>query len=296
MNFNILSLRAFICLAEELNFSKAAVVLHMSPSRLTRVIQNLESQVGTALFFRNTHNVTLNPLGIDFLQSARRMTAEADWVGHRLARNRSTDSATFNVGCVSGALYDALPNRVRALRNVHTGLQLRLVEMNESALMNRVLDGTVDIGFLYFPTLDDEIISRMVSSSPQCVAMEPEHRLATRESISIWDLDGEMLILPDEDQSPRLHQWYRSFLDKPGKRGFKYVEANQISVALGLSIAGEGMCVCPYFMRSARPNELRFLPLTHAPKIELFAVWRRDSPVRQIAQLLARWGSPLDEN
>jgi len=289
MNVDLVTLRAFVCLAAELNFSRAAAALCMSPSRLTRTIQTLEQQVGSQLLTRSTHNVALTPQGMDFLSSARRIIAEADWIGRRFTRYRTGGSATFTIGCVSGALYDALPQRVRAARAAHPGLQFRLVEMNEMPLTQAVLEGSLDMGFLYFPTPDDEIVSRVVSRSAQCVAIAPDGPLAGQETITVGDLAGHMLILPDEAQSPRLHRWYRTFLDKHGPRTFQYIGANQISVALGLCAAGEGLCVLPEHLRRARSDDLAFVPLPEAPHTELAAFWRGDSPVRQVAQFVANW-------
>lgn len=295
MNIDLPALRAFVCVATELNFSRSAETLHVSASRLTRVIQNLEQQVGVKLLARNTHSVTLTPDGTVFLQSARRMVAEADWVGRRFTRHRVAGSATFTIGCVSGALYDALPERVRAARVSHPGMQFRLIEMNEAALTHQVHDGTLDMGFLYFPTPDEDVVSRVVSRSAQLVAMERGHLLADGKTLAVEDLAGHRLILPDETQSPRLHRWYRSFLDKHGSHKFQYVEANHISVALGLCAAGEGLCVCPEYLRRSRTDDLHFAPLPQAPKTELYAVWRQDSPVRPVAQLLAQWGALVDD-
>lgn len=289
MNMDLFAMRAFVCLAAELNFSRAAVSLHVSASRLTRVIQNLEKQVGVMLLVRSTHSVALTPHGTEFLQSARRIVAEADWVGRRFTRHQSAGHATFTVGCVSGALYEALPERVRAARAAHPGLQFKLVEMNEIALTQKVQDGTLDMGFLYFPTPDEEMQSQLVSRSSQWVAMAQDHPLAENKTVSVKDLDGYVLILPDEALSPRLHRWYRSFLDKNGRRNFQYVAANQISVGLGLCAAGEGLCVFPESLQRARPDDLYFKPLMQAPKTELYAIWRHASPVRQVAQLLAKW-------
>ena len=162
MNFDLLVLRAFVCLAGELNFARAATRLHVSAPRLTRMIQGLEAEVGTRLLARNTHCVALTEQGAEFLRSARRIVAEADWVGRRL-NLRTEEGGTFTVGCVSGALYDALPARVRAARLELPNLQFRLVEMTETALAQQVLDGTVDMGFTYFPMPDDELASRVVS-------------------------------------------------------------------------------------------------------------------------------------
>jgi len=289
METDLFAMRAFVAVAEQLNFSRAAAALHVSPSRLTRVIQDLERQVGTQLLARNTHGATLTPQGAEFLGSARRIAAEADWVGRRFSRNRTTSSAGFTVGCLAGSLYERLPERIRAARLAHPNLQIRLTEMDEGQLTQNVLEGSLDMGVLYFPPADDVLVARVVSQRPQWVAMAPDHPLAGRQSLAVADLAGHTLILPDEKHAPRLHRWYRSFLDKAGRRRFRYVEANQIHVALGLCAAGEGLCVVAEHLRRVRSDDLCFVPLPEAPRTELAAIWRHDSPMRHVAQFIAQW-------
>jgi hypothetical protein len=43
-----------------------------------------------------------------------------------------------------------------------------------------------------------------------------------------------MVIRPDEAQSPRLHRWYRSFLDKPGRCNFQLEPSLPLRGMLGL--------------------------------------------------------------
>jgi DNA-binding transcriptional LysR family regulator len=155
--------------------------------------------------------------------------------------------------------------------------------------MHSVLDGSLDMGFLYFPEPDEQLAVRVVSRKSQWVALAPDHPLASRKSLTVKDLAGHSMILPDETLAPRLHRWYRSFLDKDGERTWRYVGANQIHVALGLCAAGEGLCVVAEHLRRVRSDDLTYIPLTHAPKTELSAVWRMDSPVRQVAQFIASW-------
>ena len=101
MNFDLLVLRAFVCLAGELNFARAATRLHVSAPRLTRMIQGLEAEVGTRLLARNTHSVALTEQGAEFLRSARRIVAEADWVGRRRCSTKSSGPICV-VGVVPG--------------------------------------------------------------------------------------------------------------------------------------------------------------------------------------------------
>ena len=289
VNVDLFSLRAFVSLAHELSFARAAVALNVSPSRLTRVVQALERDVGTQLLARSTHSTALTLEGAEFLRSARRIVAEADWVGRRFTKHRAASSATFMVGCLSGSLYDALPARIRAARTAHPQLQIRLIEMGEKSITEQVLDGTLDMGFLYFPASDDLMECRVVSRRAQWVAMAPDHPLADRKTLTTRELAGHRMILPDETMSPRLHRWYRALLDKGGRKSFHYVGANQIHVALGLCAAGEGLCVVAEHLSRMRVDDLHYVPLRDAPETELAAIWRHDSPVRHVAQFVARW-------
>ena len=101
MDTDLFALRSFVRLADELNFARTAAALHISAPKLTRVIQTLELQVGTQLVARSTHGASLTAAGVEFLSSASRMVAEADWVGRRFGKRRIAASATFVVGCLA---------------------------------------------------------------------------------------------------------------------------------------------------------------------------------------------------
>jgi acetyl esterase/lipase len=61
-------LRAFVAVAEELNFSRAADRLHMSQSALSRQISSLEKLIGCSLLRRSTHRVELTLAGEALLE------------------------------------------------------------------------------------------------------------------------------------------------------------------------------------------------------------------------------------
>jgi epsilon-lactone hydrolase len=71
-------LRAFVAVAEELSFSRAARRLYLTQPTLSRQIRALEKLVGCDLLRRNTHNVELTPAGESLLASAARLLAGLD--------------------------------------------------------------------------------------------------------------------------------------------------------------------------------------------------------------------------
>ena len=209
--------------------------------------------------------------------------------GGAIPNTASEGASNFVVGCLAGSLYDQLPARIRATRLSFPNLQIRLVELGEEAMTEQVLDGRLDMGFLYFAAADEQLACRVVSRRKQWVAMAPGHALAERLALNPRDLAGHMMILPDEADSPRLHRWYRAFLDTGRGKRFQYIGAHQIHVALGLCAAGEGLCVLAEHLRRVRSDDVHYVPLRGAPQTELSAIWRHDSPGRQVAQFVARW-------
>lgn len=75
-------LRAFVAVAEELNFGRAAARLFVSQPALSRQIRGLERMVGCDLLRRTTHRVELTLAGDALLDRARRLLADLDDAVH----------------------------------------------------------------------------------------------------------------------------------------------------------------------------------------------------------------------
>jgi epsilon-lactone hydrolase len=71
-------LRAFVAVAEELNFSRAAARLYLSQPALSRQIRALERLLGCELLRRSTHRVELTVAGSALLERARRLLGDLD--------------------------------------------------------------------------------------------------------------------------------------------------------------------------------------------------------------------------
>lgn len=73
---DMIMLQSFDSAARHLNFTRAAEELHLTQSSVSRHIQDLEAQLGVALFNRVRRQVVLTPAGVQFQREAARLLQE----------------------------------------------------------------------------------------------------------------------------------------------------------------------------------------------------------------------------
>ena len=84
MDVTVQQLRYFVAVAENLSFSKAARQLHMATSPLSQRVRDLERELGTALFERDSHHVGLTAAGAALLPIAKDVLGRFDDIPWRL--------------------------------------------------------------------------------------------------------------------------------------------------------------------------------------------------------------------
>ena len=106
-------LQAFIAVAEELSFRRAAERLNMDQSALSRRVQNLEDQLGFPLFFRTTRQVSLTEAGKVLFENSRFMLKNL-LRATEIARSASTGKrGSIRIGYMSFSATELLPESVR---------------------------------------------------------------------------------------------------------------------------------------------------------------------------------------
>ena len=92
---------AFLSVAGELHFGRAAHQLRVSQPRVSRLIATLERQVGGKLFERTSRRVTLTPLGRQFLAELEPGYAQMQAAFGRARRAARETAGTLRIGCTA---------------------------------------------------------------------------------------------------------------------------------------------------------------------------------------------------
>ncbi len=192
----IRQLRYFVRMAQTLNFSEAARSLYVSQSTLSQQIKSLEDELGTILFQRDSHSVSITeggemllPLAIQTLQDSEACKAQMNDLKELL-------TGELNIG-VTYSFSQILTETVRNFVREYPGVKLNIFYRNMAELMEVLRHREVDLVLAFKPDQPyDEIESSYLFGDKLSVIMRRDHPLADKESISLEELKRHRLAIP----------------------------------------------------------------------------------------------------
>ncbi|WP_250403035.1 LysR family transcriptional regulator [Streptomyces cellostaticus] len=197
-------LRAFVAVAEELHFTRAAARLYVAQQALSRDVRRLERELGAELFVRTTRQVALTVDGERLLPHARRVLAAQDDLLAAFGQARPLLVDLNSAGLLT------------ARRVLHRARELapdcELMARYESGLTGaaaEVLAGRLDVSFGRFAGLDPALRSGLeqqpVRYEPMAVVLPDDHPLAALPEIPLAALAGETVYAGAGN--PRTREW-----------------------------------------------------------------------------------------
>ncbi|MEU9479729.1 LysR family transcriptional regulator [Streptomyces sp. NPDC048191] len=197
-------LRAFVAVAEELHFTRAAARLYVAQQALSRDVRRLERELGAELLVRTTRQVTLTADGVRLLPYARRVLAAQDELLAAFGQARALLVDLNSPGLVTGR---RVLHRARELAP-----DCELMARYESGLTGaaeQLLSGRLDVSFGRFAGLDPALRSGLeqqpVRYEPMAVVLPEDHRLAGLPQVPVAELAGETVYAGAGN--PRTPEW-----------------------------------------------------------------------------------------
>lgn len=189
-------LEAFVAVAEEMHFGRAAQRLHIAQSPLSQVIRRLERNLGATLFERSTRSVALTASGEALLPYAYRVLKDV-----RTAKDaaRSADgvlSGRLDVGFSGVYNHNTLPLLARGMKGDYPSVEVNLVAgVRTFDGINLVRNGELDMAFVgIIGAIDAPLRSRVVARERLGVVLPTGHPLASREKIALEELRIEPFV------------------------------------------------------------------------------------------------------
>ena len=261
------TLHLFLHLCETLHFSRTSRAMHVSPSALTRTIQQLENNLGTALFERNNRSVSLTKEGLLFQQYARESTNL--WTTFRQSLMQETQElqGEISIYCSVTASYSFLHTILSNFRKAHPKIGIILRTGDSEAAINHILEDTDDLAIGARPDkTPNKLDFKCITTSPLVMIASINDQQFKHSSIdwrdTPWILSEKGLV------RRRVNAWFNEQNIKP----MIYAQVSGNEAIVSMVSLGFGVGVIPKIVLDNSPLIDQVRIIEHHPLLEPIAV------------------------
>jgi DNA-binding transcriptional LysR family regulator len=193
-------LNAFVTVAAERSFSKAAKKLHRTQPAISQAIHRLEEELGDRLFDRSTRNGTLTEAGVLLREHAARLLRLAEEAESAVRELQQVRRGRVLIGANEAAVHSLLPI-VQRFAEKHPHAQVEVRRVPSRVIASELLQRTLDFGILTFQPPEKGLQTISLGSDELVMLANPKHPLAGRKRVTIEEV-GRDTVIAHNDPSP----------------------------------------------------------------------------------------------
>jgi DNA-binding transcriptional LysR family regulator len=272
---DIRQLRYFGILAEEKHFGRAAKRLCMSQPPLSLAIRQIEAELETPLFKRNSRNVELTRAGIALQREARLLLRQFDEAKAVVKAVAEGKEGRLRVGFGGSMLYRGLPQIVDQFRKGNPGIDLLLTELNSVEQIAAIKRDEIDFGFVLGAKTAAGLDGFRFHSEPFVACVPLRHPAAKARKITLDRLKNDEFVLFSRNASPH---YFESIVSMCVANGFipniKHEVRHWTSVVSFIE-SGMGVSLVPRTLNTRHVTGAKFIEILgrYEPS-ETWCVWK----------------------
>lgn len=266
---NLDHLKVFTDLAESLSYTQTAINTHLTQPAVSQAIKSLEKEIDVQLLNRNQHSVSLTTAGKIFLQEVEPLLEQFDLSveNSKMVAERANSAITIGY---TGTIFETeiLPVVIKQFNNEHPHLNVYMENFKQNYLKKYLLEGQCDLIFQTEDALQNskQISFQALQEGHFVCVLSKNHKLASKNSLTIKDLKDETIILLNEQQCPpeqkRAQHLIRQTCDQA-----TYCYSDSVLLSYTLVKNGLGISILPDFVIGDSQNEVMTVPLEYDIKL-----------------------------
>lgn len=244
---DIKHLQYFIEVTNFNSFSRAADHLFITQPTISKMIKNLEEELGVALFDRSRKQVTLTDAGAIILEQAKLIDKAFKNLQMEIDNLLGLKQGHIRIGLPS--IFDAhhFLKIMGAFHEKYPGITFEIVEDGSKKIEEDVSNNLLDVGVVVLPTKNELFDHFSFIKEDLNLILHSSHPLADREKVNLAELSGESFILLNKDfvltdiiiSACNSVGFYPHSISECSQRSF--IE-EMVASKLGISLLPESIC------------------------------------------------------
>jgi len=203
MNITIRQFKIFEAVAQQLSYTRAAELLHLSQPAVSMQIKQLEAEVGMALIERLGKKLFLTEAGQELLVYARNISQQLIELDDVFNEIRGSEKGRLTIAIATTANYFAL-KLLGEFYKQFSGTTISLDVTNRERLLNHLNNNTVDMVIMGQPPENLDVEATPFLDNPLVVIAPKGHLLAKQKKIPLSVLQQETFIMRERGSGTRI--------------------------------------------------------------------------------------------
>ncbi len=181
-------LTVFYTVAKRLSFTKAAAELFVTQPAITKHVQELESQLGMALFDRRGNQISLTTAGNVLLRHAETIMGVYRQIEFDLNALKGQPGGRLRLGASSTIAQYVIPAVLARFQDHSPEVSLSLLSGNTNQIEQALLNNDIDLGLVEGRTHHSDIRYTPFVKDELVLVCRADHPLAGRDEITLDEL------------------------------------------------------------------------------------------------------------
>jgi len=279
---NIRDLQYLVAVYELKSFSKAADRCFVSQPTLSGQIKKLEASLDVQLIERSTRRILFTSLGEKVVEQARTLLALAEDIKQLTQQKNDPMEGDFHIGLIPTVGPYLLPKIIPSLKRQYPQLNLFLYELQTSELIDRLINGELDMAIL--AKLDWNYPIRewcLYKESLMLAVCDSDPLASSQTAVDQQLLEGRKMLMLQDGHCLRDQALDVCFAE--GAKEDKSFQATSMNTLLQMVASGAGSTLVPELACDKDVKGVTFLPFSGVPPCREIVMVGRRSGVRKSA-------------
>ena len=260
----------------------AAEGIGLTQSAVSRLITQLERELGFQLFERRHGRLRVTPEGQLFYEAAEKVLTGMDQI-KAMARDISTLTySSLRIVALPALGFGLLPGALAALRQVYPQARITIDLAPRERVEDGILHGRHDLGEITLPSENVALQAEPLCGADAVCVLPKGHRLAAAAVIEATDLEGEAFISIEPSTLFRFRT--DELFGRLGVRRVLQIETQSTIMICSLVAQGLGVSLVHPFIAAAFAERLVIRAFAPAIRFEYGVLWPSGQPLSRIAQ------------
>lgn len=277
---DIRTLRYFVEVVRQQSFTRAAEKMFVTQPTISKMLRNLEDELGCTLLLREGRRLVLTDTGRAVFDRGVTILGEFRQLKNELADINNLNKGVLRLG-IPPMVGTMMAEPIAEYRRQYPGIELKIAEFGGMKVQQAVMDNELDLAITALTSTPDENLESLAfSSHPMCVLVPRSEAWLSRSSMTLEELEEWPLLIYNEDFALS-HQMDQLFAERQlspriaVRSGQWDFLAAMVQANVGIAILPEPIC------RRLDNTNLLWLPLHSPLRWQLGMIWRRDSYLSQ---------------